>query len=229
MQSLRPISNGFLLASTRTPRTAHQSVFTALNHHYRQQRRTFLPSFLSSPQTLNASRTLPYPPSTIYSIISDVASYSQFLPYCQESLVTKTSASAPDGKTYPEEAKLTIGFNSDVSEQFWSRIYCVPDRVVEAIGGETETALPAAEIKHHNPRPAFEQDPTRNSSVLSKLATRWTIQPNGNMTEVNLAIEYQFANPMYAALSSAAAPMVADKMIEAFEKRVKDVAEMKSR
>lgn len=225
MKSLRPISAS-LLASIRS-RTAYQSAFIAFNPQHHQQRRTFLPSFLSSPQTLNASRTLPYPPSTIYTIISDVASYSKFLPYCQESLVTKTSAAAPNGKTYPEEAKLTIGFNSDVSEQFWSRIYCVPERVVEAIGGETETALSAAEIEHHNPRPAFEQDPTRNASVLSRLATRWTIKPSGEMTEVSLSIEYQFANPMYAALSSAAAPMVADKMIEAFEKRVKDVAEGK--
>jgi coenzyme Q-binding protein COQ10 len=45
------------------------------------------------------------------------------------------------------------------------------------------------------------------------------------MTDVNLVIEYQFANPVYAALSAAAAPKVAEKMIEAFENRVKAVAE----
>ena len=44
-------------------------------------------------------------------------------------------------------------------------------------------------------------------------------------TQVSLNIEYQFANPVYAALSSAAAPKVADKMIEAFENRVKSVVE----
>jgi coenzyme Q-binding protein COQ10 len=49
--------------------------------------------------------------------------------------------------------------------------------------------------------------------------------PGQEKTEVNLTIEYQFANPLYAALSSAAAPKVADKMIEAFENRVKAVLE----
>jgi len=38
-------------------------------------------------------------------------------------------------------------------------------------------------------------------------------------------VEFQFANPVYAALSSAAAPRVAEKMIDAFEKRVKAVME----
>lgn len=49
--------------------------------------------------------------------------------------------------------------------------------------------------------------------------------PGQEKTEVSLAIEYEFANPMYGALSSAAAPKVAEKMIEAFEKRVKAVVE----
>ncbi|KAI9724563.1 MAG: hypothetical protein M1812_000631 [Candelaria pacifica] len=42
-------------------------------------------------------------------------------------------------------------------------------------------------------------------------------------TEVSLVIEYQFASPMYAALSKAFAPKVAGLMIEAFEKRALDV------
>ena len=49
--------------------------------------------------------------------------------------------------------------------------------------------------------------------------------PGQEKTEVSLSIEYEFANPMYAALSSAAAPRVTEKMIEAFEKRVKAVVE----
>jgi len=139
-----------------------------------------------------------------------------------------------------------------VSEQFWSRVYCVPETVVEAVSGRTETSLSAEEIKHHHERPAADQDPTRKDTVLSKLSTRWTLRPyhykppppsathpstthknhdetnpvpGQDRTEVTLQIEFQFANPMYAALSSAAAPRVADKMIEAFEKRVKSVIE----
>ena len=46
-------------------------------------------------------------------------------------------------------------------------------------------------------------------------------------TEVSLAIEFQFANPIYGTLSAGAAPKVAEMMIRAFEERVKSVLEGK--
>ena len=42
-----------------------------------------------------------------------------------------------------------------------------------------------------------------------------------DLTEVNLAIEFQFSNPIYGSLSKAVAPKLAEVMIEAFEKRAK--------
>lgn len=47
--------------------------------------------------------------------------------------------------------------------------------------------------------------------------------PPRMQTEVNLVIDYQFANPLYTTLSAAAAPKVADKMIEAFEMRAREM------
>jgi coenzyme Q-binding protein COQ10 len=237
-RTTRPFANTLLQSRNAAHRTAPSIACCQLQHQH-QQRRTFFPNpFASEKQTLTASRTLPYKASTIYATISDVASYSKFLPYCQSSTVTKSSNPAPANNTsYPEEAKLSIGFNSDVSEEFWSRVYCVPDRVVEAVSGLTDTSLSPQEIEHHNPRPAPQSDPTRNQSVLTHLATKWVLrsypykpgeetgEPAKHMTDVNLVIEYQFANPVYAALSAAAAPKVAEKMIEAFENRVKAVAE----
>jgi len=234
-RTARPFANTLLKPHNALHRTAPS---LTLSQQY-QQRRTFFPNpFASEKQTLTASRTLPYPASAIYATISDVASYSSFIPYCQSSVVTKTSnPAAANNTSYPEEAKLTIGFNNEVSEEFWSRVYCSPDRVVEAVSGLTDTSLTPEEIAHHNPRPAAQSDPTRNQSVLTHLATKWTLrsypykpgeETGGSakhMTDVNLVIEYQFANPVYAALSAAAAPKVAEKMIEAFENRVKAVAE----
>ncbi|EGP86126.1 uncharacterized protein MYCGRDRAFT_44947 [Zymoseptoria tritici IPO323] len=182
-------------------------------------------------QTLTATRTLRYPAAVVYEIISDVDSYHKFLPFCQGSEVTKKSQPAADGKTYPEEAKLMIGFNGNINEEFTSRIYCIPGRVVEAVSGNTNGTLPKDEVSHHNERPSADQDPSRKATVMSQLLTRWTNHdetnpvPGQEKTEVNLTIEYQFANPLYAAMSSAVAPKVADKMIEAFENRVKAVLE----
>jgi len=139
-----------------------------------------------------------------------------------------------------------------VSESFTSRVYCIPDTVIEAVSGSAETTLASDSISHHNARPPPEQDPSRNATVLTHLLTRWTLRPfpykpppasathpdtthknhhetselpGQEKTEVSLQIEYQFANPVYGALSQAAAPKVAEKMIEAFEKRVKAVVE----
>lgn len=207
-----------------------------------QHHRTFFNNpFAPAVQSLTASRTLPYPHTVLYDIISDVSSYHNFLPFCQSSEITKFSKPDADGKRWPEEGKLVIGFNSDINESFYSRIYCVPGEVVEAVSGATETSLSAQRIEHHNPRPAEDQDPSRNATVLTHLMTRWSLKPfpfkpgptQGSpqentsphparpQTEVNLAIDYAFANPMYGVLSAAAAPKVADKMIQAFETRVK--------
>jgi coenzyme Q-binding protein COQ10 len=204
-------------------------------------------------QTLSATRILLCPPSIIYTVISDVGAYSQFVPYCQGSIVTKHSAPAKDGKSYPEEAKLLIGFNNDISEEFTSRVYCVPGRVVEAVSGNTLSSLEGSEeCAHHSARPACDEDPSQRSTAMAHLRTRWTLMPypykpppvdaidpttyhknvekSGeakpqDKTQVHLDIEFAFANPMYAALSKAAAPKVAEKMIEAFEKRVRAVME----
>lgn len=256
MKAIRPISSALqhatLHQSATTCRAAclTNTLIRSTNHDRQPQRRPFVSGAFTQNQTLMASRTLRYPSSVIYEIISDVASYSQFVPFCQGSVVTKYSSPASDGKMYPEEAKLIIGFNDSISEEFTSRVSCVPGRIVEAVSGATESTLSGEQVAHHSPRPAEDQDPSRKTSVMSHLLTRWTLRPypykppptgathpdgvhknheetspvpGQEKTEVNLVIEFQFANPFYAALSSAAAPKVADKMIEAFENRVKAV------
>ena len=76
------------------------------------------------------------------------------------------------------------------------------------------------------------------SDVFKKLVTRWSVRPlstsgSGDAaaaaageeqpkTEVLLAITYEFANPLYAAVSAAVSDKVAGVMIEAFEKRARE-------
>ncbi|KAF2657372.1 hypothetical protein K491DRAFT_595238 [Lophiostoma macrostomum CBS 122681] len=204
-----------------------------------QTRRTFLPNPFSSsnpleaisaaskkPQTLTATRTLPYASHPIYAIISDVPSYSSFLPYCQSSSVTRWSA--PDFKyhrKWPSEAKLVVGFKG-FTEEFTSRIFCVPGSIVESVGGGARTGLDEASIRHHVEgegglsRGSEEDDAT--AGLLTHLQSRWTLAPLAeDKTEVSLTLEYAFANPMYTTLSAGAAPKVAESMIKAFEDRVR--------
>jgi coenzyme Q-binding protein COQ10 len=181
---------------------------------YCSHSRTFIPLPFADtqPQSITASRTLPYPKSAIFDIISDVSQYSSFLPYCQQSVVTRWSNPDRDGKKWPEEATLVIGWG-DIKESFQSRVHCVPNRFVEAVSGESATSVATGDVPN----------------LLNHLVSRWTLNSASgpslttaaDKTEVNLAIEFQFANPIYAALSAAVTPKMAEVMIRAFEDRVK--------
>ena len=188
-------------------------------------------------QSLSATRILPYKSTDLYKIISDVDSYSFFLPYCQQSKVTKWSAPDNDGNRWPSEADLKVGWGG-YEETYTSKLLCIPGSIVEALGGEAKTTIPRADVQHHG---ATYDAPASSSAIFTSLLTRWevkpfhykpqsglsqtsiAVQPPIFQTEVNLNIEFQFANPMYAALSKAVAPKVAGIMIEAFEARAKQL------
>jgi coenzyme Q-binding protein COQ10 len=220
------------MATSRTTRPLIRCHTRLLPQHH-QQRRTFLPNPFEAatqppqPQILTAVRTLPYPSAPVYSIIADVPSYASFLPYCQRSSITKWSApDAQYGRRWPSEGLLTSGFGG-ISESFVSRVYCVPGRYVESVGGDTNTSLSEEMISHH--LEGEEKQAGRRegeNGLLTHLRSKWTIEAmKDEQTQVSLAVEFAFSNPMYAALSGGVAPKVAEFMIRAFEKRVQEVLE----
>lgn len=113
---------------------------------------------------------------------------------------------------------------------------------MEAIAGQARTTIPASDLKHY--KKSAREETVPGNELFESLLTRWTLRefpfkplpPDGKIpqvgnaslpsrarTEVNLTIEVKFASAVYAALSQAAAPKVAGVLIEAFEKRVKEV------
>ncbi|KAF4921014.1 Coenzyme Q-binding protein COQ10-like protein [Colletotrichum viniferum] len=171
-----------------------------------------LPNIPSSePQVLTASRTLPYPSAQLYDVISDVDSYSTFVPYCAQSRVTQWTAPDKNGRKWPAQADLRVGWGG-FEETFTSRLHCVPGKSVEAISG--------ADVPGASPGNGGEV-----GAVFRSLVTMWQLRPlaTGTGTEVNLVIRFQFANPLYSAVSAAVSDKVAGVMIQAFEKRVKSV------
>lgn len=179
-----------------------------------QARRHFfnLPNLPSSePQVLTASRTLPYPSSQLYEVISDVDSYSSFVPYCAQSRVTRWTAPDENGRRSPTQADLRVGWGG-FEETFTSRLHCVPGKSVEAVSG--------ADVAGASPGNGGE-----GGAVFRSLVTKWQLRPltSGTGTEVDLVIRFQFANPLYSAVSAAVSEKVAGVMIQAFEKRVKAV------
>jgi coenzyme Q-binding protein COQ10 len=202
--------------------------------------RSFHPrrSFINLPGTeatsLSETRILPYKYTSLYALIADVDSYSSFLPYCQESKVTEWSAKDKDGNTWPAKADLTVGWGG-YEEKFTSRLFCIPNSVVEAVGGDARTTLSRGDLNHYS---STSETPTA-VNIFKSLSTKWTVKPfyykppsgrpqtdnamhpSRDQTEVHLSIKFLFSNPVYAGLSKAVAPKVAGVMIEAFERRAR--------
>lgn len=194
----------------------------------RASRRTFLSSFLPTdkPLTINVTRTLPYARSRLYDLIVDVDSYSSFLPYCQHSRVTSWSAPNPDRaqatRRWPQEGELTIGFGP-VTQSYTSRITCVPDVSVEARSGRDE--------------PQVAHVPGARDNPFTRLMTRWTVAdapaPSGagrdadaeaaTWTRVDLDLSMRLADPLVQAVMAQVADESATKMIEAFERRAREL------
>lgn len=206
-------------------------------------KRTFI-NLTSEAQSLTEDRVLPYESSHLYKLIADVDNYRDFVPYCTHSKVTKWSKPDKDGKKWPSEAELKVGWGG-VEEGFTSRLFCDPGKVVEAVSGDAKTTLPKSVLEHHGDS---VNGPSISNSVFKSLTTTWTLKPfhytppKGNpapgtnpgkietleardRTQVFLTIEYTFTNPMYAAMSKAVAPKVAGVMIQAFENRAKMLLE----
>lgn len=191
----------------------------------------------SNVQSLTATRILPYPSHSVYQLITDVDSYATFLPYCTASKVTSWSSPDAHDTRWPSRADLTVGYGA-YSATFTSKLFCVPGSVVEAHSGTATaaTSIPREQLAHHQHE--LETPPVDND-VFESLWTRWTVRPfhylppSGHPqtdstqhqareeTEVHLAIEFKFANPMYGMLSQAVTPTVAATMVDAFEKRAR--------
>ncbi|KAL8351959.1 hypothetical protein RB601_002330 [Gaeumannomyces tritici] len=211
-------------------------------HRAQQQRRARsffgLPGGIvpaARPAHLTASRRLPYPAEALYDIIADVDAYASFLPYCQRSRVTHWRGSAAPGgglRRSPAAGNLTVGWGP-VTESYTSRLYCLPGRVVEAVSGKGAPSIPRPRAGDDDvdadgrplPRPT-------DGGLFESLVTRWTVTPapassgsstNNDWADVELSIRYQFVSPVYQLATASVADEVAGLMVNAFEKRARDL------
>lgn len=183
----------------------------------------------SPKRVLTATRTLPNSPAVLFKVISSVESYSQFLPFLTASTVT-----ARDPETgHPTQAFLTVGYGP-LSETFTSKVDCDPVKgTVEARSGARFSNGPAGQNSgdsnaSNGGLSAFF--PGANEGIFEYLSTRWELAPltpadaaGGPSTKVHLEVRFEFRNQMHAALMSAMEGQMASVMIEAFEKRIREL------
>ncbi|KAF7332156.1 hypothetical protein MKEN_00096600 [Mycena kentingensis (nom. inval.)] len=146
--------------------------------------------------TFHEEKRLPYTREQLYNVVSDVASYRHFIPFCTDSRVL----SSTDKSTAPRilQGQLTVQFLA-FTETYVSRVTCVPLESVEAVAS-SETPL------------------------FQELKTTWRFRTDRDPgTLVSLDLVYAFANPVYAALSSSFFSQVSKMMVNAFEDRCAEV------
>lgn len=198
-------------------------------------------------RTVSASRTIQYPTKVVYNILSDFPSYSAFVPCCRSSEVISSCEAGTFGISSPKEVKLTIGLSGSLSKDLRFCIYLQPETVVQAIICTTSTSVQTDKSQRLDCRLQGSQHPTGKENLFVHLSARWNLRtfpyklppsiatephnthknhdetspvPSQEATQMSFTIEYQFANPVYSALSAAVASKVAEKMVGAFEDRV---------
>lgn len=150
------------------------------------------------------SVTLPFSHDHLFSIVSDVAAYEEFVPYCIQSRILSQEEAASRFKKSSQSteeffAELTVGFGN-LKEQYTSKVIIDREK-----GKVTAEAIPTPLFQH--------------------LRTSWTIQPISPIkSKVDFEVHYAFSNPFYAAMAKAAMHKMASQMIGAFEKRAVEQA-----
>ncbi|KAK1760635.1 coenzyme Q-binding protein COQ10, mitochondrial [Echria macrotheca] len=237
--------------ATARPRLTHPARRPQHQHHHCQTQplSTFLTSLLpSSPnpqstplQSLHARRILPYPPSHLYTLISDIDAYRFFLPNCTASRVTAWTRPSPQKQKHPAQADLTIGWGP-FTQSYTSRVYCVPGSVVEAVSGSAHTTIPSEtlrEVGYDDDHLGVGLLPQKGggTGIFESLVTRWTVTPvpvpgtnstaattgkaGGKWTEVTLSVQFRFANPALGFAVGQLADDKVDEMVQAFEERAR--------
>jgi coenzyme Q-binding protein COQ10 len=177
-------------------------------------------------RVLTATRNLPYNPTLLFKVISSVESYSQFLPFLTASTVTARDPATSD----PTQAFLTVGYGP-LSETFTSRVICDREKLtVEAKSGSKYGADPQAGKGASSSSGLSGFFPGATEGIFEYLSTRWELVPiapveakGGPLTKVNLEVRFEFRSQMHATLMGAVEGQMAGVMIEAFEKRIREV------
>ncbi|CAN6674957.1 coenzyme Q-binding protein Coq10p, mitochondrial [Trichomonascus vanleenenianus] len=153
-------------------------------------------SFLTSSETQNYSikKVLPYSPELIYSVVSNVEHYSQFLPYCHESTITQY-----DTQSKPKRAILKVGWKQ-FEETFESHVECSDNTVTARVANE---------------HPLF--------TTLYTQWSIHPIPNQDKKCVVDFQLQFAFRNPIYNTVSKSFGPTLANIMVKAFRDRAHDL------
>ncbi|EPY49794.1 ubiquinone binding protein Coq10 [Schizosaccharomyces cryophilus OY26] len=148
-------------------------------------------------ECFRASKLMPYKPSFLFRLISDIDEYERFVPFCQKSKVTSRDLTTG----LPNKADLTIGFGN-FCETFDSRVVCDP---------VARTVL--ADASHHQ--------------LFQHLKTNWEIvEASKGRVRVDLEVDFEFTNKLHSVVSKLTGSTVATEIIKGFVNQAKQKYEL---
>jgi len=172
-----------------------------------------IPSFSpleSKVEIYNEQKLFPYKARELYAIVSDVASYPQFIPYCINSRINLSAQRKAMQEKTVVDAELTVGF-LNFKESYVSVVTSIPFKSVEAT---TSSSTPLFKTLSTTWR--FQSHSQFSTSKSENVPD--PSDPPGP-TLVSFSLAYQFANPIHAGVSSLFFGQVSKLMIQAFEDR----------
>ncbi|KZV68137.1 hypothetical protein PENSPDRAFT_634771 [Peniophora sp. CONT] len=176
-------------------------------------------------QTYHERKILPYTRSQLYAVVSDVAQYSRFVPYCATSTIT----SPP--KPYPAagqdatrmEAQLGVAFGP-FSESYISTVTCVPNLSVEAVASSSTPLFKSLTTTwRFQPASPASPHPSAAPPLAGSNASLTADNANAGPTLLTLDLAYAFASPLHAGVAGAFFGQVSAAMVKAFEERCRAV------
>lgn len=159
-------------------------------------RRTFvlIPFDFNPLHTYRISKKVDIPPSILFDVVSDVASYKTFIPFVTESFVSEV-----DFRTkLPQKAGFNIGWDQ-YNERMICDVSCLKDERVFSRAISTDI------FEHLQNEWKFE---------LVKNGCNQRVS-----TKVSLNLQYRFKNPLFNSISSVFQSQVSQVMIDSFLKR----------
>ncbi|KAK4703029.1 coenzyme Q-binding protein COQ10, partial [Phenoliferia sp. Uapishka_3] len=170
------------------------------------------------------SRSLPYTPRELYSIIADVDSYASFLPFATSSSVLSATRIRSTGQRESTNisGKEWLSLKEGVEGEKWEM---QAELRAGAMGFE-EGYVSKVEAEKFK----FVSARASNSTLFKHLHSSWTLTPlsvpptaanrNRPNTKVDLYLAYAFSSPLHAVVVSSAWEKVSGMMIDGFEKRL---------
>jgi coenzyme Q-binding protein COQ10 len=140
------------------------------------------------------SRRVAVPPAAAYAVAADVASYKDFLPLLERSLIRGGITELDGVKTF--NAEVTVGYAKlNLRETFFSRVVCDMNK-------QTVTA-------------------TSQEPPFKHLTAIWTIRDSNGQSDVSISIDYAMRSMFLQFAIAAAMDTAVNKIMTAFEARAK--------